>query len=107
MSNRLQGITDWQERAHAAGYCVRTLAERCGVSVRTLERHCKREFSLCPHDWLLRLRMQRAMELLLDAASVKETAAELGYKNQHHFSREFKKHTGHTPSQPQAAKRLP
>jgi len=41
------------------------------------------------------------MELLKDAASVKETATELGYKNQHHFSREFKKHTGHAPSQPQ------
>ncbi|MCC6821524.1 MAG: helix-turn-helix transcriptional regulator [Verrucomicrobia subdivision 3 bacterium] len=71
----------------------------------TAERHIKREFGLCRHDWMVALRMRRAVEQLVDAARVKEAAAELGYKNQHHFSREFRKHTGHAPSQPQTLKR--
>jgi len=105
MGNGLLRINDWTECAKRANWCVQTLAKQCHVSPRTLERHIKRTFGKCPQDWLRDLRMHQAVELLLDDSSVKETALELGYKNQHHFSREFKKHTGHSPSQMQVASR--
>ena len=99
MSRHLEQITNWPTRAHEANWCVKKLAARCRVSVRTLERHIKLHFAKCPHDWLLGLRMERAVELLPETPCIKEVSAELGYKNQHHFSREFKKHYGHAPSQ--------
>ena len=42
--------------------------------------------------------MRCARELLADGTSVKETAALLGYQNQHHFSFAFKKKHGYAPS---------
>jgi AraC-like DNA-binding protein len=100
MNLKLHRITDWPERAHAAKYCVKTLARRCDVSVRTLERFIKLKFAASPHDWMIDLRMRRAVELLPETASIKETSDQLGYKSQNHFSREFKKHYGHAPSLP-------
>ena len=100
MSRKLQRIKDWTARAHAAKYCVNTLAENCGISVRTLERHIRLEFASCPHVWLVLVRMQRAMGLLLDDSSVKETAFEVGYGQlPQHFSRDFKQHFGYRPTQ--------
>jgi AraC-like DNA-binding protein len=43
-------------------------------------------------------RLGGAVELLRDGSSVKETAAILGYEHATHFSREFKKRWGHSPS---------
>ena len=108
MNLKLQRITDWPERAHAAKYNVKTLAKRCEVSTRTLERFIKLKFAASPHDWMIDLRMRRAVELLPETACIKETSDRLGYKNQNHFSREFKKHYGHAPTlppHPQAARR--
>ena len=99
VSSRLDLITDWPERARKANWCVQELAEQCRVSARTLERHIRKRFGFCPHGRLVQLRMQQAVKQLLEGFTVKETAFELGYKNPHHFSREFKNHFGHPPSQ--------
>jgi AraC-like DNA-binding protein len=98
MSNsRLQRIQNWPQLAHETGYSVKRLAQRCGVSVRTLElffASAKCEF---PRRWLKRLRMRRAVELLRDGSNVNETADCLGYHDRSHFSREFKKYHGLAP----------
>jgi AraC-like DNA-binding protein len=98
MSGKLQRITNWPERAHTVKYCVETLAQNCGVSVRTLERHIKLFYGKCPQDWLEDLLILRAMELLPDCDSIKAVAAELGYDHSQNFARDFKQHTGFTPS---------
>ena len=99
MNCRLERITDWAQRAEQANWCVQTLAEQCRVSVSTLERFFRRKFGVCVHDWMTRMRMEHFANKLLEGFTVKETAFEAGYKNQQHFSREFKKYFGHPPSQ--------
>jgi AraC-like DNA-binding protein len=42
--------------------------------------------------------MQRAIELLRDGSTVKETPDCLGYADPSHFSREFKNHYGFAPN---------
>jgi AraC-like DNA-binding protein len=99
MGCRLERITDWPKRVAPANWCVHTLAAQCRVSVSTLERFIRREFGICPHRWLMELRLQHAGNRLVQGFTVKETAFEAGFKDPHHFSRDFKKHYGYPPSQ--------
>ena len=101
MSNGLQGINDWSERAAAAQWSCAGLAKNCHASLATLERHFQDAMRQCPRDWLNDERMRRARELLCDHTSVKETSILLGYKSQHGFSLAFKKHHGYSPSEHQ------
>ena len=93
----LQRIHNWPQLAHGATYSVKALAKACGVSVRTLERFFLPAFGDAPRCWLGRLRMEKAVELLRDGSTIKETAACLSYDDPSHFSREFKKRYGFAP----------
>ena len=97
MNDGLQQITDWSDRAAAALWCVAAMAEGSHVSIATLERHFRDTMHLCPREWLTGERLRRALELLADGSSIKETSSALAYKNQHHFSFAFKKHFGYAP----------
>ena len=101
MSNPLRRITEeeWRAKAHAAHYHAGELAERMGVSRRTLERHVLEQREQCPHLWLHDLRMNEAHALVADSNSVKESAAMLGYKDASQFSKDFKAYHGILPSQ--------
>jgi AraC-like DNA-binding protein len=74
------------------------LAKNCGVSISTLVRHLQGTTGQSPHGWLRGLRLARAMELLADGSSVKETAAALGYQSRTNFSRDFRDYCGYPPS---------
>ena len=99
MSPRLYQMTDWPERARAKCYNVQLLARQAGVSVRTFQRHVRREFDLSAKDWLLKLKMQRACELLLAGRELKRVSAEMEYGHYQHFSRDFRKHCSCSPTQ--------
>ena len=98
MSRRLISIQDWDERALGAGYSVKQLARLCAVSERTLRRFLCQQFGICPHEWLRKLRMRRAVVLLAEGARVKDVAEELGYAEPWQFSRSFKGYHGYSPS---------
>ena len=93
----LSAINDWPQRAHAANYCVKALAQNCSVSARRLERFFAIAFGKPPHKWLHELRMQRAMGHMLDCTPVKEAAYLLGYKDATHLNHDFKNYFGIPP----------
>ena len=99
MSGRLHQIQNWSELAQAVNWSAATLAKKCGVSLRTLERHFLKAMDRRPQTWLCEQRQQQAIELLRDGCNVTKTATLLGYKHATHFSREFKKHWGHAPTE--------
>ena len=82
------------------------MAKLCGVSTRTLHRHCLKHLGTNTKTWLAEQRQRDAHELLCDGSSIKETAACLGYKQATNFTRQFKNHTGINPTQPPPVKRL-
>jgi AraC-like DNA-binding protein len=99
MSSRLRRVTNWAELAEESSYSAKILADRCGVSLRQLERYIPRVAGKTPQRWLNELRQQKAMELIASGQSVKEVSFRLGYKQSSHFSREFKRFHGVAPSE--------
>jgi transcriptional regulator GlxA family with amidase domain len=89
MNSKLNHIQNWAEAAEQTKWSVSALAEKCGVSVRTLERHFLCHIGQSPKAWLAEQRLHQAMELLREGSSVKETASTLGYKHANNFSRKF------------------
>ena len=65
----------------------------------SLRHRFRKLFGISPQGMLIRLRMDRAKELLRTSnLSVKEIAYELGYSRQHDLTRAFHKHTGTSPT---------
>jgi transcriptional regulator GlxA family with amidase domain len=98
MNVRLSKIQNFPELTVQANWSVAALAELCGVSVRTLERHFWEACGKKPKAWLAEQRQRQALELIKDGSSVKETAAQLGYKHSTHLSRAFKRYWGDCPT---------
>ena len=66
----------------------------------SLRHRFRKRFGISPQGMLIRLRMDRAKELLRTSnLSVKEIAYELGYSRQHDLTRAFHKYTGTSPSE--------
>ena len=99
MPTRLSRIRNWDELAERANYSTKELANQCKISVRQLERFFHEAKGESPHQWLNDLRQRRALGLVGESSTMKEVAAQLGYKSLAHFSREFKRAHGCSPSQ--------
>ena len=98
MRSRLDLVKDWEQRAQAAGYSASKMAQGLTVTVRRLQIFFHARFGMSPHEWMLRLRMDHATKLLSTGSSVKGASWELGYKQVSHFSREFKRFFGVSPT---------
>lgn len=77
---------------------VTQLCERVGLSERTLQRLTERRLGLTPL-WLVRRRRlhEAADRLRHHEGSLADVAADLGYADQAHFSRDFRTATGYSP----------
>lgn len=83
---------------------LETLATELGVSYAWFRRMFREYTGLPPHQYHLQLRLNKAMQLLSGSGlTVKEAAAQIGYEDEHYFSRIFKLKTGRSP---EAWKRL-
>jgi transcriptional regulator GlxA family with amidase domain len=61
MNSKLNHVKNWPELAQAANWSAAILAKKCGVSVRTLERHFLKEMGKSPKAWLAETRQQLAV----------------------------------------------
>lgn len=75
-------------------------AERLGVSVRTLQRLARRYVGVTPAAMIRRRRLQEAAQRLRahPDADLADLAAELGYADHAHLSRDFRRVLSFTPS---------
>ena len=75
----------------------------CGVafiSVSSLQRAFAKYFGMSPKQYLIQLRMNKALELLTEnELSVKKISFACGFTDEKYFSRAFKKKYGYPPSQ--------
>lgn len=77
------------------------LVAHCNVSKRQLIRYFKAAFNKTPITYVTEYKISRAKELLYTQRqlTIGEISDELGFDNQHYFTRVFSKLTGETPSQ--------
>ncbi len=75
------------------------LAGEAGLSRYHLVRSFKQVYGLSPHAFQLNQRINRAKALLREGSSIADTANLLGFADQSHFQRNFKKRIALTPRQ--------
>lgn len=74
------------------------LAAAAGVNPEHYSRIFKKYKGTNPLDYLTRLRMERACELLREGRSVQEVGRMVGFADPYHFSRRFKQAMGVAPT---------
>ncbi|WP_169853208.1 helix-turn-helix transcriptional regulator [Anaerohalosphaera lusitana] len=74
------------------------VANSCDVNVRYMSRLFKKHNYISPYEYLTRLKMNKAINLLLHSQMpVSQIGLEVGFEDQFHFSRVFKKYQGLSP----------
>lgn len=73
------------------------LADEVGVSQYHLIRSFKQYYGLSPHAYLLDERIKRAKQMLKKGSTIVDTSQCLGFSDQAHFQRNFKKRMAVTP----------
>ena len=77
---------------------VEVLARLANLSVCYFVRAFKQSVGVTPHDYLIRRRVERTMELLSGTElSLSEIALAAGFADQSHCARRFRQHVGMSP----------
>src|SRR4051812_48200956 len=89
---------EWPRLAFEAHFRHKPLAEKFGLSPRHFRRLIQDRLGTTVQAWLNQARMDIAPALLRKHRRAKEVAFLLGFKEQAHFSREFKDLYGVCPA---------
>lgn len=100
LARRLRDLLD--ERV-TSGLTLAEAAGLLGASETHLVRAFTGEHGIAPHQYLTGRRLDRARRLLLDGRTVADTAAEVGFYDQAHLTRHFRRLLGITPGRYVAA----
>lgn len=84
--------------AHCAeNVALAQLAQVSGLPAFSLLRGFARAYGLPPHAWLIQERVRRAQALLREGLAPADVATEVGFTDQSHLNRHFKRVLGITP----------
>lgn len=93
--SRIGAVLNFMEANAGGRLSLRQLASRAHMSESTFLRNFKAAMRCSPIDHLVRLRVNRACELLLDSdLSVTEIAFEVGFNSVEYFCRRFRAQVG-------------
>ncbi|HEV3428003.1 MAG TPA: AraC family transcriptional regulator [Paraburkholderia sp.] len=105
---RVPGALSAGQWSRVRDYCFSRLAEKitleelaglCGLGRFQFLKQFKLTIGMTPHAWLLRLRLERACELLLQGPQpIASVAQAVGFYDQSHFNRAFRQAYGVAPS---------
>lgn len=96
---KLAAAIAYIEKHYTDNISVSELAALSGYSERQLTRLFQSTFAVAPNQYITKLRIQKAKQLLNNpAVSIGEAAWNCGYEDQNYFSRVFRRETGTTPT---------
>jgi len=96
-SPRISRVRDLLESRYSEDVTIATVADVAGMS----RVHATRQFTIAygipPHAYLNQVRIRHAKRLLLEGVSAAKVAVEVGFVDQSHFTRRFKRTVGVSP----------
>ncbi len=97
--NCILKIIDWIQINYQQEFHVGDISERFNISSRTLSRKIKQVTNLSFNNYIHRVRINKAMDLLhYSEMSITDIAFHVGYKDSNYFSTKFKRFTSRSPS---------
>ena len=94
----LDRVCDQMLKEHGEPHSLQYYADFCNLSLGRFSHVFKEGMGVSPHEYLTRIRIEKAMQLLENSKlSVAEVAEQTGFSGQNYFSRAFKRYTGKTP----------
>ena len=98
-NDRIARVADWMAGNIAQSITIETLADRAAMSVRTFTRRFRAASGAAPIEWLIRLRVRRAQDLLETTDASVDRVAELsGFGASETLRHHFRKVVGTSPS---------
>lgn len=97
VSPAIRDVLRFMEENLAEPLTLAQLARICDLSVYRFATVFRQETGIPPHQYLCRLRILHAQELLRQGTSPATAAMESGFFDQSHLSRHFKRFCGLTP----------
>ena len=97
--DKLHKIKRYLEYSYMEDIGVAEVARHFGFERSYLYRMFKERYGIGIKEYIIKVRMDKACELLLSGYSVADTAALVGYGDQFNFSKGFKKQLGVSPTE--------
>lgn len=98
-SHQIAPIIHYMQKNLKEEISIEDLTKQGSMSSSSLHESFKKATNLPPMQYLKRLRLNHANEMLLTGSNVNEAAFSSGYNSPTQFSREFKRQYGISPSQ--------
>ena len=97
-AERVQAVREIFETRYAESHSLVSVASSVGMSAFQFARVFSELVGVPPHQYLLRVRLERASQMLRDGNSVTRTCFDVGFSNLSHFTRSFQRRFGVVPS---------
>ncbi|MCW2106579.1 UNVERIFIED_ORG: AraC family transcriptional regulator [Rahnella aquatilis] len=95
---RLNRVKNYIEEHLSEEIMLENLAKAAGLSIRHFTRNFQIETGETPHKWMMRVRVEKAKNLLADTEmTINEIAQACGFSSQSHLTTYLKNLTGYTP----------
>jgi transcriptional regulator GlxA family with amidase domain len=99
LPERIESVREFLEANFSQDLDLATLARHALISPYYLNRAFSSQIGIPPHRYLIRLRVQRAAELLLHSPlTVTQICHRVGFGSLSHFITTFRRHQGLSPS---------
>ena len=95
---QLRQVVDHLQTHFSKEIVIESLANLAHLSVRQLRRRFQKAFRMSPQEFVVRTRVQAAVQTLLESNTpIAEIAITHGFYDQSAFTRQFRQHIGETP----------
>lgn len=99
LHEQMEQAIRWLTLQHSQPVTIHELADSLGYHRTYLSKKFKEYTGVSPQQFLLRIRMERAVALLQKSLTIKEVASSVGFNDALYFSKQFKNWYGIAPSE--------